>query len=98
MDDLMKSIQIGSVKEAEEILMNAGKERIVKAHKDGDLHPNGKWYWNAAVNGGKGDWRVIKKTTSSKPVSTPAPKSTSQTAKPTAKVKATTKVVKSFTP
>lgn len=97
MDELMKSIEIGSVKEAEEILMNAGKERIVKAHKDGDLHPNGKWYWNAAANGGKGDWRVIKKTTSSKPVSTPAPKSTSQTSKPTAKVKAITKAVKSFT-
>lgn len=32
---------------------------IEKAHKDGDIHPNGKWYWNADANGGKGDWRVI---------------------------------------
>ena len=93
MDELMKSIEIGSVKEAEEILMNAGNERIFKAHKDGDLHPNGKWYWNAAANGGKGDWRVIKKTKQSKPVSTSAPNSTSQTSDSTSKVKTTAKSV-----
>ena len=33
---------------------------IEKAHKDGDMHPNGKWVWRASANGGKGDWRVAK--------------------------------------
>lgn len=96
MNDLIKGIEIDS-QEAEEILMNAGNERINKAHKDGDLHPNGKWYWNASVNGGKGDWRVIKKTTSSKPVSTTTPKSTSTTDKPTAKGKQSTQAVNKIT-
>ena len=31
---------------------------IEKAHKDGDMHPNGKWVWVQTANGGKGDWRV----------------------------------------
>lgn len=30
-----------------------------KAHKQGDLHPNGKWYWESSAAGGKGDWRTI---------------------------------------
>jgi len=34
-----------------------------KAHVHGEVHPNGKWYWNSQVNNGKGDWRVIKKQT-----------------------------------
>lgn len=28
-------------------------------HKDGDIHPNGKWVWVASANNGNGDWRVI---------------------------------------
>ena len=32
---------------------------IEKAHKDGDIHPNGKWVWRQSANGGKGDWRTI---------------------------------------
>ena len=27
-------------------------------HKEGDMHPNGKWVWRESANGGKGDWRV----------------------------------------
>lgn len=30
-----------------------------KAHKQGDLHPNGKWYGESSAAGGKGDWRTI---------------------------------------
>lgn len=28
-------------------------------HKDGDIHPNGKWVWAASAANGNGDWRVI---------------------------------------
>ncbi|MDE5642760.1 MAG: hypothetical protein K2I56_04645 [Muribaculaceae bacterium] len=28
-------------------------------HKDGDIHPNGKWVWVSSAAGGKGDWRTI---------------------------------------
>ena len=28
-------------------------------HKDGEIHPNGKWVWVSSANGGKGDWRVL---------------------------------------
>ena len=37
---------------------------LQKAHVQGDIHPNGKWYWESSAAGGKGDWRVIKKTAS----------------------------------
>lgn len=43
-----------------ENIAKAFGEDIEKAHKEGDIHPNGKWYWNSSVNGGKGDWRVIR--------------------------------------
>lgn len=33
---------------------------IEKARAHGDRHPNGKWYWESAAAGGKGDWRTIK--------------------------------------
>ena len=33
---------------------------LEKAHNHGDIHPNGKWYWESSANGGKGDWRTIK--------------------------------------
>lgn len=35
---------------------------LEKAHNHGDIHPNGKWYWESSANGGKGDWRTIKLT------------------------------------
>lgn len=34
---------------------------LEKAHNHGDVHSNGKWYWESSANGGKGDWRTIKK-------------------------------------
>lgn len=36
------------------------EDMLQKAHIQGDIHPNGKWYWESSANGGKGDWRVIK--------------------------------------
>lgn len=39
---------------------------IEKAHYHGEVHPNGKWYWNSQANRGRGDWRVIKKKTETK--------------------------------
>lgn len=38
------------------------KDIILKAHKEGDIHPNGKWVWRQAARGGKGDWRTIPKS------------------------------------
>ena len=38
------------------------KDFILKAHKEGDIHPNGKWVWRQAARGGKGDWRTIPKS------------------------------------
>lgn len=35
------------------------EDEFEKAHKQGDLHPNGKWYWESSAAGGKGDWRTI---------------------------------------
>lgn len=55
-------------KRREEIANNIAKsfnEDFCKAHNHGDIHPNGKWYWESSANGGKGDWRAIKKTTTS---------------------------------
>lgn len=40
------------------------EDMLQKAHVQGDIHPNGKWYWESSAAGGKGDWRVIKKTAS----------------------------------
>lgn len=37
------------------------QDDIVKAHQQGDIHPNGKWYWESSAAGGKGDWRMIPK-------------------------------------
>lgn len=34
---------------------------LEKAHKVGDIHPNGKWVWTQLPSG-RYDWRVIKKT------------------------------------
>ena len=60
--DLISAINISSVHEAEEILKAAGTEGDLfeKAHKVGDVHPNGKWVWTE-YKPGKFDWRGIKK-------------------------------------
>lgn len=41
------------------------EDMMQKAHVQGDIHPNGKWYWESSAAGGKGDWRVIKKNKTS---------------------------------
>lgn len=66
---LIDEIKIKSLSEAQEILKAAGTEEILdfeKAHKDGDLHPNGKWVWVSSANGGKGDWRTLNGRTHKK--------------------------------
>lgn len=37
----------------------APAKRKGSKHQDGDLHPNGLYYWDSTVGNGKGDWRVI---------------------------------------
>lgn len=44
---------------------------LEKAHKVGDVHPNGKWVWTQLPSG-KYDWRVIKKTSAPSSGSAPA--------------------------
>lgn len=59
---LIDEIKIKSLSDAQEILKAAGTEDILdfeKAHKDGDLHPNGKYVWVSSANGGRGDWRTL---------------------------------------
>lgn len=58
-NDLIKDINISSIKEAEEIIEKAGSEELFeKAHNDGDLHPTRPWIWVSSANKGKGDWRL----------------------------------------
>lgn len=49
----------------EEITLQDAEELLLeKARTDGEMHPNGKWIWRSSANGGKGDWRVMKKDNS----------------------------------
>lgn len=50
---------------------------LEKAHKVGDIHPNGKWVWTQLPSG-RYDWRVIKKT--SAPAGGAAPSTAQKTA------------------
>lgn len=47
-----------TVKQAQEILKAEPVDLFEKAHKVGDIHPNGKWVWKE-IKPGKFDWRVI---------------------------------------
>lgn len=47
-----------TVKQAQEILKAEPVDLFEKAHKVGDIHPNGKWVWTE-IHPGKFDWRVI---------------------------------------
>lgn len=51
---------------------------ISKAHKAGDVHPNGKWVWTLLPSG-RYDWRVIKKQAQT--VETPKQEEPKQTSK-----------------
>lgn len=62
MNNIAKSF---GYEKSEDLLEKAEDNDIEKAkHQDGDIHPNGKWVWRASANGGKGDWRVAKKESS----------------------------------
>lgn len=52
-----------TLQKAEQLLLgdDIDIDLFEKAHVHGEVHPNGKWYWNSKANKGKGDWRVIKK-------------------------------------
>lgn len=45
----------------QENISKAYDDEFNKAHKVGDIHPNGKWVWTE-IKPGKFDWRVIKKS------------------------------------
>ena len=47
------------------------ENELEKAHKVGDVHPNGKWVWTQLPSG-RYDWRVIKKTGAGSGGSSPA--------------------------
>ena len=53
-DSLISSVQ----NELSLIAADESKQSKSK-HKDGDIHPNGKWVWVASAANGNGDWRVI---------------------------------------
>lgn len=55
----VKKYAITSLKSFNSDLMKGFDNEFEKAHKDGDLHPNGKWVWVSSAAGGKGDWRKI---------------------------------------
>lgn len=41
-------------------LIAADEPKLSKSkHKDGEIHPNGKWVWVASAAKGNGDWRVV---------------------------------------
>lgn len=44
---------------------------LEKAHKVGDIHPNGKWVWTQLPSG-RYDWRVIKRTSGGSASAAPA--------------------------
>ena len=46
---------------SQENISKAYDNEFNKAHKVGDIHPNGKWVWTE-IKPGKFDWRVIKKS------------------------------------
>lgn len=58
-----------NIKKAMEIGFTGNE--LEKAHKVGDIHPNGKWVWTQLPSG-KYDWRVIKKTGAGSGGSAPA--------------------------
>lgn len=56
----------GILVSSDEVQKGEDDLELEKAHKDGDMHPNGKWVWVSSANGGKGDWRTINGRTHKK--------------------------------
>lgn len=50
---------ISSVQNELSLIPADGPKQSKSKHKDGDIHPNGKWVWVASAANGNGDWRVI---------------------------------------
>ncbi len=50
---------ISSVQNELSLITEDEPKRSKTKHKDGDIHPNGKWVWVASAANGNGDWRVI---------------------------------------
>lgn len=50
---------ISSVQNELSLITEDVPPRSKTKHKDGDIHPNGKWVWVASAANGNGDWRVI---------------------------------------
>lgn len=50
---------ISSVKNELSLIAADEPKQSKSKHKDGDIHPNGKWVWVASAANGNGDWRVI---------------------------------------
>ena len=68
-------------------------------HKDGDMHPNGKWVWVSSANGGKGDWRTANGRAHKKMLAGKTSSSAGKTDKPaTAEKSSTDKPVKTDKP
>ena len=56
----------GILVSSDEVQKGEDDLELEKAHKDGDMHPNGKWVWVSSANGGRGDWRTINGRTHQK--------------------------------
>lgn len=50
---------ISSVQNELSLIATDDPKQSKSKHKDGDIHPNGKWVWVASAANGNGDWRVI---------------------------------------
>lgn len=50
---------ISSVQNELSLIASDEPKQSKSKHKDGDIHPNGKWVWVASAANGNGDWRVI---------------------------------------
>lgn len=50
---------ISSVQNELSLIATDEPKQSKSKHKDGDIHPNGKWVWVASAANGNGDWRVI---------------------------------------
>ena len=67
---------------------------LEKAHKVGDIHPNGKWVWTQLPSG-RYDWRVIKRTSGgSAPAASATAQKTAQSDKKEEEVKGFVNILK----
>lgn len=65
--DVLKYIAKATAAAIKEDTKKAQEDELEKAHKVGDVHPNGKWVWTE-YKPGKFDWRAIPKTKTDKKI------------------------------